>query len=98
MKKIRKIVQSSSGQRGVCKFDSNELARSVSDNVLQYSPHLTPVAPTSTGLSVLVRFKDRQGQEPDEAPYLANRPALAENDGSSTSFQEVRMNISASWV
>ena len=98
MKKIRKIVQSSSDQCGVCEFDSNELARSVSDGTLQDPPHPTPVTPVSRVPSVFAQFKGRQRQEPNGAPCLANHPASVENEGLSTSFQEVWIYISASWV
>ena len=68
---------------------NNELARSVSDDVLQHSSYSTPVARTSGGLSVLTRLKHSQRQEPDEAPYLTNSPTSMENEGSPVLFEEV---------
>ena len=59
------------------------------DDVLQHTPYPTAMAPESVGTSVLVRSKRRQPQEPEGAPYLANPPASAENEGSSPLFQEV---------
>lgn len=88
MKKFRKIVESSSGQRRVCEFDSIELARSVSHDTLQHSLHPTPVTPASRGPSFLARFKGRRRQGPD-GPPIANHPASAGNEGLSPPFQEV---------
>ena len=84
LKKIRKIADGLSGQRTVCEFYSNELARR-SDDDLQHS--LTAVAPVS-GRTILAPFKRKKRQEAEGAPYLAP-PASAENEGLSTSFQEV---------
>ena len=100
-KENHRIAEFSSNQRRVCEFESfgsNELARNVSDDVLQYSPYPTPVAPASVEPSVLDRSERRQWQEPEGVPYLVNPPVSVENEGSSTLFQEVWIHASTYWV
>ena len=88
----RKLIQPTQGMR----IRQQSMARRVFDDVLQHTPYPTPITPESGGASVLIRSKRRQPKEPGGAPYLANPPASADNEGSSTSFQEVWMYASSS--
>ena len=95
-KENRKIVESSSGQRKVFRISSKEMARSVTDDVLQHTLYPTPVPPAPGEASALTGSKRRRLQEPEGAPYLANFPASVENRGSDTLFKEVWMYAFAS--
>ena len=77
------IVENPSSQRWVCEIRSNELARRITDDVLQHSLYPTPVVPASGGPSVWARSERRRPQEP------ANPSTSVENEESSTSLSEV---------